>query len=376
MSTIRPLATIAVLAVVGAFLAWKINEGPTVALDDAWTPAPDAEAAPAWGAAEDAPATVGADDPPAWGQPSIESPTNGEPAGGLPPLEAIDEPPPTPTIEPVLPLNAGPPTATNQTLELPSDIPEATYSSDTPGALEPGPPAVSGGVPSLGTLTPDLSANGSALEAAWPAILAALERDELTRAHRMLSTLADEPSLSPARRQEVDTLLAELAGTVIYSMEHRLEPPHTVAAGETLGTIAQQYQTPWRLLAKINGIPTIDGVTPGQTIKVIRGPFDARVDLTRGELTLSLDNHYAGRFPIAADGPAPSAGAWSVESKQDEESLGAPGKRIVLSDSRGDRVEMGSAPTNLPGGRLSIAANDMSDVFDILSVGSKVTIIR
>ena len=42
---------------------------------------------------------------------------------------------------------------------------------------------------------------------------------------------------------------------MIYSTEHQLEPARVVKPGETLDTIAKEYNVPSQLLAKINGIP-------------------------------------------------------------------------------------------------------------------------
>ncbi len=57
----------------------------------------------------------------------------------------------------------------------------------------------------------------------------------------------------PTDTQKVETLLSQLAGTVVYSTEHQLEPARVVKPGETLETIAKEYNVPWQLLAKING---------------------------------------------------------------------------------------------------------------------------
>ncbi len=132
----------------------------------------------------------------------------------------------------------------------------------------------------------------------------------------MLSQWYGNPNLSPAEADRVETLLSQLAGTVVYSTESRLEPPYTVRAGDTLQTIAQQYQVPWQLLAKINGIPAANLVQPGQQLKVIHGPFAAIVELQKSQLTLELGGRYAGRFPITAEPTAAqSEGEWVLEQK-------------------------------------------------------------
>jgi LysM repeat protein len=423
MSTIRPLATIAVLAALGVFLAFKINEGPPVALNDEWgaaataaeeppawpgdaaidgatadatltarsapswadsTPAADAEPAPA--AAEPAPTypTMPAmpampADKPAPGAPSIELP----PVQGMPVGAALATQPPQPTL----------PSANNPALPLPASIPQANYDDGSTSVTSP---TINGRVPSLesaqSAATPDPPAapvvseapaatGAPGFAAAWQAVEMALERDELTRAHRMLSQWRAEPNLSSDERAKVEGLLSQLAGSVVYSAEHRLEPAYVVQPGDTLATIAEEYEVPWQLLAKINGVPAVDGVQPGQQLKVIRGPFDAEVDLARGELVLLLDERYAGRFPVAVEGQAPAVGEWRVGQKR----LDAPnqpvigeGQKVVIENPTGEQVELSAGPTPPLGasGRLTIASRDMADVYDILSVGSSVTVRR
>ena len=87
--------------------------------------------------------------------------------------------------------------------------------------------------------------------------------------------------LLPAERQQLTELLDQLAGTVIYSTQHLVEPPCEVQTGETLETIAQRYNVPWQLLAKINGIEDPHSLRPGERLKVVRGPFTAVISLDR-----------------------------------------------------------------------------------------------
>ncbi|MGL4512284.1 MAG: LysM peptidoglycan-binding domain-containing protein [Lacipirellulaceae bacterium] len=205
---------------------------------------------------------------------------------------------------------------------------------------------------------------------ALPLIQEALGRDELTRAHLMLSQWRDDPSLTLQQRNDVAELLDQLAGTVVYSMEHRLEPPHQVAAGETLASIAEKYNVPWPLLAKINGVANADAVKPGQTLKVVRGPFHAVVDSESGELVLMVDGRYAGRFPVTLEGVASGEGSWTVGEK-------APGGIVLRSESSpGASVALGPSPAPTAAGRIAVASSDAAELSDILSVGSTVTVRR
>ena len=244
-----------------------------------------------------------------------------------------------------------------------------------------------------------LAAQGSpvvaSFAASWPAIHAALERGDLAQAHELLSPWHNEPSLTPAEAENVDTLLGQLAGTVIYSTEHRLGPARVVKPGETLETIAKEYNVPWQLLAKINGIAAADQVRPGQELKVVRGPFSAVVDLSRSQLTLMVDGRYAGKFPVTVPtGATVSEGEWLVDQKLVAPASGVTQSAYTTQPPRVDHaivlrgsadpaaatggptlaIASGSNPTGPEAGTaaIQISAADAEELSDILSIGSRV----
>lgn len=221
-----------------------------------------------------------------------------------------------------------------------------------------------------------------------------LEAGQMTRALEQLSSWYDDPRLAPAERQQLNQLLDQVAGTVVYSTQHMLEPPYEVQPGERLEDIGQRYNVPWKLLAKINGIEDPNTLRPGERLKVIRGPFSATISLEKRELTLLLANgSYAGRFPIGigVEQP-PREGTFAVSDKVvnpvyhgREKAVGAGdegnpyGQRwIGLGSDMGihgtNRAE-NIGRTDLPGS-ISLSPHDVEDVFDILATGSKVTIRR
>jgi LysM repeat protein len=218
----------------------------------------------------------------------------------------------------------------------------------------------------------------------WPAIQALLDRGELTEAHKQLSKWYGAPSLTPTDAERVDTLLSQLAGTVVYSTEHRLAPARVVKEGETLETIAKECNVPWQLLAKINGVAAADQVRVGQELKVVRGPFSALVDLSRNQLTLLVDDCYAGRFPISVSpGHTISDGEWVVGDKSNPQ---APGHALLL---KGNGAASGSpAPqliilgeslaANADGASsvITVKSNHAEELSDILSIGSRVVTRR
>lgn len=227
------------------------------------------------------------------------------------------------------------------------------------------------------------------------AVHAALDRGELSQALLLLSDWYDDPSLSPNEAKEVETLLGQLAGSVIYSTEDRLAPSYMVKAGERLETIAQEHQVPWQLLAKINGISSADQLQPGQKIKVIRGPFSALIDINKRKMTLMLGRRYAGQFALDIDSSVTvEEGYWEVSQKlMTPASVGLPGlssttpteeRSLMLSNTSGDATQVvilrGAMTTNpqtaAVGRELRLKPTDAADIFDILSLGSKIVIRR
>jgi LysM repeat protein len=313
--------------------------------------------------------------------------------------------------------NVGPaaaaPTAPSQSTAPSSSAPAATDRYGLGGsATALGSPSS----PAGSTLPPASAAPASAtpstarsFASAWPAIDAALQKGELARAHQLLSQWYGDASLTPVEAQQVDKLLSQLAGTVIYSTEHRLEPPYIVRQGETLESIAKQHDVPWQLLAKINSIPPAEPLRPGQQLKVVRGPFEGVLDLRRSQLSLKLDGRYAGRFTISA--PADAAfppGEWRVVDKPaapvarqsvygSAAGSAAVARSLLLASasaapaSPGVQIQIGPAAAagavtgEVNGLRtdragppymVQVSPRDADELVDILSVGSRVVILR
>ena len=81
-----------------------------------------------------------------------------------------------------------------------------------------------------------------------------LDEGKLAEAHLALSTLYGNPDLPADQAKQITDLLDQLAGTVIYSRQHYLEPAYVTQPGDTLDKVAQKYSVPWQLLARINGL--------------------------------------------------------------------------------------------------------------------------
>ncbi|MEO1497651.1 MAG: LysM peptidoglycan-binding domain-containing protein [Planctomycetota bacterium] len=433
MSNIRPLATVAVLAAIAVFLVLEIQSGGNATLESGFGLEPaeiamasdngsatdgSAEAPPFYsepelslgqGGAPLAPPTFTDPAPqatpeaamPLFAPQADEAPTDAADLPPLPELPPVDDlqgepfPDQTPGAAMAGPATSLPAPAGQRQVgqAAPESVPMARY-PDESGLNQPAPPqnttpapgAVSeagssqpASGPEFDSYTPSettplnfgAASPADPSEADWDNAQAALASGDLATAHRLLSKWRADERVAPPRRQEIDRLVSGLAGTLIYdSREHRLAPPHYVQPGETLQTIAKKYQVPWRLLAKINGVGSADAVKPGQSLKVVRGPFSAVVDEQAGEIVLMLGDAYAGRFPASVNLPTGAAGQLRVQSKNEGATPG-----LVLSGGGGS-LTMGAGAGRYGAADVSLDASDAAEISDILSVGSLVTIRR
>lgn len=224
-------------------------------------------------------------------------------------------------------------------------------------------------------------------EAAMRSAQDLLDGHQLSDALRVLTEWYQHPVLSPQDDVELTELLDQLAGTVIYSRQHLLDRPYVVQPGDTLERIADNYNVPWQLLAKINGVRDQKRLRQGEQLKVIQGPFDASIDLTRFQLTLFVQERYAGRFAIGIgqDRSTPE-GDFAVLEKLVRPVYYGPDRTIDPSDPDyplgpcalllGDKLmihgtndpqSIGKAKSR---GCIRLSDRDIADVFDILSAQS------
>jgi lipoprotein-anchoring transpeptidase ErfK/SrfK len=192
---------------------------------------------------------------------------------------------------------------------------------------------------------------------------------------------------------------------VIYSREHLLAPAYVVQPGDTIDAVAQKYSVPWQLLAKINGLmpPTASNadntirdrqLPAGTLLKVLQGPFDAVVQLDKRELTLMVQHRYAARFPIGVGRDQPKLeGEYTVRNKTlNPTYYGPDGTNVAAGDPKnplgsawielGERIGIhGTADPQSIGrdnnrGAICVGDKDLQDLYGILSVGSRVTIVK
>lgn len=236
----------------------------------------------------------------------------------------------------------------------------------------------------------------AAFASAWADAHDKLAAARFAEALAVLSAWHDDSSLGLEESQRLEELLGQLAGTVIYSQQDLLLPPHVVAPSETLEAIAAGYAVPWQLLAKINGIDDPHRLVPGEAIKLVRGPFDAVVSVSRRRMSLQVGGNYAGTFPVVVgrtissrvgaslavaeirrEGPPPAGSGPAGPASLVQQVAGQTGtKAILLND--GLRIEAADDPAAIsdtaPDGMLVVSSRDLDELIDILGPGSHVLI--
>jgi LysM repeat protein len=254
--------------------------------------------------------------------------------------------------------------------QLPATMPD-TPPANAAAAIVP--PAAASTAPS-----------SAAFASAWADAHDKLAASRYAEALSGLSVWYDDPSLGLEESQRLEDLLGQLAGTVIYSQEDLLLPPHVVAAGETLQTIATPLGVSWQLLAKINGVDDPNRLIPGERLKLVRGPFDAVVSVSRRRISLQLQGNYAGSFPVVVgrqylERVGSSIPVVSVHSIDPNALPGGPAApKPVIALGEGMTIEAvddpGAVADAAPSSSLVVSPRDLAEIVDILGPGSRILV--
>ena len=218
---------------------------------------------------------------------------------------------------------------------------------------------------------------GDSLPAAPPPVPEAIERfvqsqrqlietgepENVKLAFIQLSRLYEHNQLGDAERAMMRPTLDALALKVIYSGDsHILESPYRVKPGETVESIAKDFNLNPVLLRKINSLAVPHELTPDTMLKVVYGQFDARISVKRKELTLLLGGLYAGQFSFTFPnaGMSMGNGEFFVTQRSD--------RTVVLNNG----WMLAATPTK--DATIVFADQDAREIFDILSEQSVIVV--
>jgi lipoprotein-anchoring transpeptidase ErfK/SrfK len=94
---------------------------------------------------------------------------------------------------------------------------------------------------------------------------------------------------------------------------------YRVKQGDTLDIIADKFKVTAKFLMKVNGITDAKSLAPDTDIKVVEGPFSAKVFLKECRSVVYLGDARIKDYPVAIGGPTPDratpAGTFSVTEK-------------------------------------------------------------
>ena len=427
MNSLKTIVMVGIMAAVAYGVYVSINEGPVQTppeIAEDWSAGPPEVSLPSVG--ETGPSGFSAEAPtrfPSPGDPPVQ-PRYGELSPRKPFSERAPAPPfnpaplpsevavgqeapmpPTGSEIPAYPAYAPPSPPIGSNANIAPDPTGAPLPDLSSGSMAPMPPvspvpaANQAGTPGVGlgqmsAATPD----PTTIRPEFADFLAAARRDLGEGRFRdtlaILSSRYGGQGQTEAEAAALTELLDQVAGTVIYSRQHHLEPAYVVQVGETLPQIAEKYGVSSELLAKINRIADPTKLEPGQQLKVVRGPFRAVIKLSDHEMDLWLQDLYAGRFAIGvgSDLPELSETLLVIEKNREPTYYGPAGqvinpgdplnplgkRRIGLGDSfaiHGTNDEGSIGVTGGPG-CIRLGERDADDAYDILSLGSRVVIQR
>jgi len=122
------------------------------------------------------------------------------------------------------------------------------------------------------------------------------------------------------QRAFVKDQLSELADKWLFSKrffpQDKLCESLQVRPGDQLRIIGQQFKVPYEILMKINNISRPQALQVGATIKVINGPFHAKIYRSTFTMDLYLQNTFVRSFPVGLGKPdmETPTGLWRVKA--------------------------------------------------------------
>ena len=144
-----------------------------------------------------------------------------------------------------------------------------------------------------------------------------LSRDEMIEARAALTRIGNETIFGPTI-VEGDPFVSR----------------YTIQSGDSLGKVATKYAITDDFLAAINGIADKNRIRAGQNIKVVHGPFNAKIDPTTFIMDIYLQDTLVRNYKVGLGehGSTPP-GRWQVGDKIVNPTYHPPrGGKIILAD--------------------------------------------
>jgi lipoprotein-anchoring transpeptidase ErfK/SrfK len=217
-----------------------------------------------------------------------------------------------------------------------------------------------------------------------------LQSGDVLGAHRELSTLYWS---KPQWRGHIQERIEKTSHAIYFDRQQHFIDPYVVKPGDQFAQFAKTYNVPWQYLAKLNGVDPAR-IRPGQRLKVIKGPFSAIIELDGFVLTAHAYGYFVKAYPIGIgkDGSSP-IGKFTVVNKAVRPQYTDPEGHVVAGDDPAnplgtrwldigdgygihgtiDPSSIGKAASR---GCIRMRNEDVEELYDLLNVGSEVTIRR
>lgn len=133
-----------------------------------------------------------------------------------------------------------------------------------------------------------------------------------------LNAALDMP-MSDEQRKTVKAEMAKLADEWLFGPAAFAGDPlcstYMVKSGDVLQIIGRRHKVPYELLMQINNIRRPENLAAGRAIKVVNGPFHAKVDRSTFTLDLYLQDTYVRSFKVGLGKPGyeTPTGLWRVK---------------------------------------------------------------
>ncbi|GJM25934.1 MAG: hypothetical protein DHS20C16_23490 [Phycisphaerae bacterium] len=144
-----------------------------------------------------------------------------------------------------------------------------------------------------------------------------LSRDQLIEARAALTRIGNETIFGPMIIED-DPFVSR----------------YTIQSGDSLEKVAKKYSVTDDFLAAINGIANKNRIRAGQNIKVVHGPFHAKIDPATFSMDIYLKDTFVRHYKVGLGehGSTPT-GKWRVGDKLKNPTYHPPrGGKIVLAD--------------------------------------------
>jgi hypothetical protein len=215
-----------------------------------------------------------------------------------------------------------------------------------------------------------------------------LQADDILRAHRELSTIYWS---KPGWRSAIQQRIEKTASLIYFDPKLHFVEPYIVTPNDQFVQLGKRYNVPWQYLAKLNQVDP-KKLRPGKKLKVMQGPFSAIVEANSFLMTIHAYGYFVRAYPIGiGKDSATPLGKLAVLNKMVKPQYTDPHGRVIDGDDPqnplGPRwldlgngygihgtIDPGSIGKAESRGCIRMRNEDVVEVYDMLGVGSEVTI--